>query len=68
MKLNRNTRRGHNPELVPFPEDSARLLQRNGIAVRDMPKNVGRNCPCGSGKKFKKCCLDKEANNEICKV
>ena len=23
-------------------------------------KNVGRNdpCPCGSGKKFKKCCLD----------
>lgn len=29
---------------------------------------VGRNdpCPCGSGKKFKKCCLGKEpANNEI---
>lgn len=26
-------------------------------------KNVGRNdpCPCGSGKKFKKCCLDKAA-------
>ena len=24
-------------------------------------KKVGRNdpCPCGSGKKFKKCCLDK---------
>jgi len=24
-------------------------------------RNVGRNdpCPCGSGKKFKKCCLDK---------
>jgi uncharacterized protein YecA (UPF0149 family) len=28
---------------------------------RDEPK-VGRNepCPCGSGKKYKKCCLDKE--------
>jgi hypothetical protein len=28
--------------------------------VRDLPK-IGRNdpCPCGSGKKFKKCCLDK---------
>jgi uncharacterized protein len=35
--------------------------QRNPAAqtvVRDQPK-VGRNdpCPCGSGKKFKKCCL-----------
>src|SRR5262249_24597588 len=30
-------------------------------AVRAAPK-VGRNdpCPCGSGKKFKKCCLNKE--------
>jgi len=28
--------------------------------VRELPK-VGRNdaCPCGSGKKFKKCCMDK---------
>jgi uncharacterized protein YecA (UPF0149 family) len=27
--------------------------------VRDTPR-VGRNdpCPCGSGKKFKKCCLE----------
>jgi hypothetical protein len=31
-------------------------------AIRDEPK-VGRNdpCPCGSGKKFKKCCLRAEA-------
>jgi len=30
--------------------------------VRDTPK-VGRNdpCPCGSGKKYKKCCLDRDA-------
>jgi uncharacterized protein YecA (UPF0149 family) len=26
-------------------------------------KNIGRNdpCPCGSGKKYKKCCLNKDA-------
>jgi hypothetical protein len=33
-----------------------------------MQKKVGRNdpCPCGSGKKFKKCCLNKlESNKEI---
>ena len=30
--------------------------------LRTMPK-VGRNdpCPCGSGKKFKKCCLETAA-------
>ena len=30
---------------------------KSGPVVRDKPK-VGRNdpCPCGSGKKFKKCC------------
>ncbi|KQP31262.1 zinc chelation protein SecC [Methylobacterium sp. Leaf104] len=32
-----------------------------GQPVRNPLKHVGRNdpCPCGSGKKFKKCCLDK---------
>ena len=33
-----------------------------------MQKKVGRNdpCPCGSGKKYKKCCLNKsESNKEI---
>ncbi len=31
--------------------------------ARDKPRDVGRNdpCPCGSGKKFKKCCLGKTA-------
>src|SRR5215217_5257102 len=45
------------------PEDA-------GLAFADTPqpfvdpfKGVGRNdpCPCGSGKKFKKCCLDRES-------
>ena len=33
-----------------------------GVTVRRDGKKVGRNdpCPCGSGKKYKKCCLAKE--------
>jgi preprotein translocase subunit SecA len=33
-----------------------------GVTVRRDGKKVGRNdpCPCGSGKKYKKCCLLKE--------
>lgn len=41
------------------PPDTA-LLDWNEPYVRDEPK-IGRNdpCPCGSGKKYKKCCLGK---------
>jgi len=33
-----------------------------GVTVRREGRKVGRNdpCPCGSGKKYKKCCLLKE--------
>lgn len=33
--------------------------------INDMSKKIGRNdpCPCGSGLKYKKCCLDKEMIN-----
>jgi preprotein translocase subunit SecA len=33
-----------------------------GVTVRREGKKVGRNdpCPCGSGKKYKRCCLLKE--------
>lgn len=33
-----------------------------GVTVRREGRKVGRNdpCPCGSGKKYKKCCLEKE--------
>jgi uncharacterized protein len=40
---------------------SARLAYHASVAVREpAAKTVGRNdpCPCGSGKKFKKCCLN----------
>jgi hypothetical protein len=43
-------------------EDDSLWSPRAGPAVNPY-KGVGRNdpCPCGSGKKFKKCCLDKLA-------
>ncbi len=47
---------GGRPEEAPSEHDQVQIT-----FVRDVPK-VGRNepCPCGSGKKFKKCC----GNNE----
>ncbi len=37
-----------------------------GVTVRRDGKKVGRNdpCPCGSGKKYKKCCLLKETQQQ----
>ena len=37
------------------------MLEHTPTVVRELPK-IGRNdpCPCGSGKKFKKCCANKE--------
>ncbi len=36
----------------------AMLAQSGGVTVRSQPRAAGRNdpCPCGSGKKYKKCC------------
>ncbi|SDA17729.1 SEC-C motif-containing protein [Methylobacterium sp. UNC378MF] len=44
-------------EALDWAEEGAGEPQRNPF------KDVGRNdpCPCGSGKKFKKCCLNAEA-------
>jgi hypothetical protein len=44
----------------------AAMLERSGRGAGSRPlaaRKVGRNdpCPCGSGKKYKKCCLGKEA-------
>jgi preprotein translocase subunit SecA len=41
---------------------SAKTEDGKGITVRRDGKKVGRNdpCPCGSGKKYKRCCLPKE--------
>ncbi len=52
----------HRPEFSPLPmfdavPAGARFEETIGTFYRETP-NVGRNdpCPCGSGKKFKKCC------------
>jgi len=44
-----------------FPEGVQKI--RDGIQRKSAKPKVGRNapCPCGSGKKFKKCCLDRSA-------
>ena len=41
-----------------FPEAVQKI--RDGIQKRSATKQVGRNdpCPCGSGKKYKRCCLN----------
>jgi len=39
-------------------EDFSKIILKTGILINKFGKKVGRNdpCPCGSGKKFKKCC------------
>jgi preprotein translocase subunit SecA len=41
---------------------SAKTEDGKGVTIRREGKKVGRNdpCPCGSGKKYKRCCLLKE--------
>lgn len=36
-------------------------FESKGYQVKNVYKDIGRNdaCPCGSGEKFKKCCIDK---------
>ena len=50
-------------ELEPDkPENIADLeILLNPVKTKIAEKKVGRNepCPCGSGKKYKKCCLNK---------
>ena len=48
---------GSLPVLPPFWENIDRFTHKPKTAFTDMP-NIGRNdpCPCGSGKKYKKCC------------
>lgn len=50
-----------NKELFPTPISSNKYPN---YIKPEIPRNA--DCPCGSGKKYKKCCL-KELNNEIFK-
>ena len=45
----------------PLPPEDFRRLLRPGAS---MQRKIGRNerCPCGSGLKYKKCCINKQEN------
>jgi len=47
------------PDFPPFPIDE--LMHDNDRTYRREGPKIGRNepCPCGSGQKYKRCCLDK---------
>ena len=55
------------PPLYGYLDDPLAALawtdESAGKPVKNPMKSVGRNdpCPCGSGKKYKKCCLDADA-------
>jgi len=59
--LNNNTRqwalKGHTPAEL-FQEERKHLLPAKVVEMPTRRAKVGRNdhCPCGSGKKYKKCC------------
>ena len=49
------------PVFARVPEKPESLLA-SGYTVRRAVRRVGRNdpCPCGSGKKYKRCCIEKD--------
>jgi hypothetical protein len=50
---------GQEPRPGPRPSGSVPALPAKPVQTAPAPQHVGRNapCPCGSGKKFKNCCL-----------
>lgn len=50
------------PILKLLPKEKPPVVIASGQTMRRPIKKTGRNdpCPCGSGKKYKKCCLNKE--------
>jgi hypothetical protein len=47
------------------PLEGTRLVLNQQVPAANPFKGVGRNdpCPCGSDKKFKRCCLERQATN-----
>jgi hypothetical protein len=52
------------PLLLELQADAEKLRQTRVESVKAERGKIGRNesCPCGSGKKYKKCCLRKQSN------
>lgn len=61
-KHNDNFKR--NEESLDYMFDEMEKGIKQEKITEQKPKKVGRNepCPCGSGKKYKKCCIDKKQN------
>ena len=47
-----------NLKFVEAPKDDLQNIQNNKTKAKEINKKISRNepCPCGSGKKYKKCC------------
>ncbi len=50
--------KGQKPKLVPMSSSAAKMLDEASDELKGMGFDVAPNdpCPCGSGKKYKKCC------------
>jgi hypothetical protein len=48
-------------KLAPLPASAAAQSAQSAQSAQTPPAKTGRNdlCPCGSGKKFKRCCANK---------
>jgi hypothetical protein len=55
---------GKTGEPVYYQDEFGRTMYRSEGLRKETKKNIGRNdpCPCGSGRKYKRCCLDKPAS------
>ncbi len=65
MERNRSLVGEMNGEMAPPPEQQQPPVEVKAVPITVPPK-VGRNdpCPCGSGKKYKNCCMEKDENAE----
>jgi preprotein translocase subunit SecA len=63
MERNRSLVGEMNGEVPPQPEQPPQQAKPVPVTV---PPKVGRNdpCPCGSGKKYKNCCMEKDEAHE----
>jgi hypothetical protein len=52
------------PQKPPAVHNSAQWIRPEPIEPRTVAPKIGRNeaCPCGSGKKYKRCCLGSQEN------
>ncbi len=62
-KRNKLMRQLYKPARIKYEEEQeiwTQEIAKRAAATPPSPKKIGRNdpCPCGSGKKYKKCCLN----------